>query len=189
MHVRDQSRLEARWVEGIRTGDEAAFEALFRAYYDELCGFAWRYVRSAEIAEDLVQDVLGGIWRRRVRWRPTTTVRAYLYGAVRNEALKHLAREDVALRWRQQARQEAPPRERTPDEELGYEELAETVQGVIDRLPERRRLIFVLHRQHGLTYREIADLLEIAPSTVETQIGRALDALRKLLAALLPALF
>ena len=173
---------EQGWVEGIQQGDAAAFEALFRAYYDELYGFAWRYISVSEVAEDLVQGVFVRIWQRRRSWDPRA-VKSYLYGAVRNEALRYLKHEVVVRRWEEEAHVEEPSPVRTPEQEFGHKELAEAVEGVIEQLPERRRLIFVLHRQHGLSYREIAELLDISPSTVETQISRALDALRRLLSA------
>lgn len=177
-----------RWAVRIQEGEAAAFELLFRAYFDELCTFAWRYVQAPDVAEDLVQDVFVSIWQRRAAWKPRRAVKTYLYGAVRNEALKYLQHQDVVQRWQEEEQQKSLPTARKPDEELGYKELKAGVQYVIDQLPERRRHIFVLHRQHGLTYREIATLLGISVTTVETQIGRALDALRKLLdsSSLLP---
>jgi RNA polymerase sigma factor (sigma-70 family) len=63
---------------------------------------------------------------------------------------------------------------------------AETIAAVrqaIARLPDRCRLIFTLHREQGLTYNEVAEVLRISPRTVEVQIGRALKALRKGLAS------
>ena len=178
-----ESHSERAWVEGIKQGDAAALEALFRAYYDELYGFAWRYVSVSEIAEDLVQGVFVRIWQRRRSWNPRA-MKSYLYGAVRNEALRYLKHEEVVRRWEEEAHIEEPSPVRTPDQEFGYKELAEAIEEVIEQLPERRRLVFVLHRQHELTYREIAELLDISQSTVEIQISRALDALRRLLSVL-----
>jgi RNA polymerase sigma factor (sigma-70 family) len=63
---------------------------------------------------------------------------------------------------------------------------AETVVAVrqaIGRLPDRCRLVFTLHREQGLTYAEVAEVLGISPRTVEVQIGRALKSLRKGLAS------
>jgi RNA polymerase sigma-70 factor, ECF subfamily len=164
------------WIR-IRSGDEAAFESLFRAYFDELCSFSWRYVRSTVEAQDLVQDVFVSLWHRRAGLNMVVPVRPYLYAAVRNESLKVLEHRDVVRRAQDIISRQssfAP----MPDEELTYDLLARTVQRIIAALPVRRREIFVLHRQHDLTYREIADLLGISVRTVETHIARALDAFR-----------
>ncbi|MEX2565576.1 MAG: sigma-70 family RNA polymerase sigma factor, partial [Cyclobacteriaceae bacterium] len=60
-------------------------------------------------------------------------------------------------------------------------ELIKAVQGAIDQLPESRKVIFILSREDGLTYKEIANVLEISIKTVETQMGRALKYLRGVL--------
>jgi RNA polymerase sigma-70 factor (ECF subfamily) len=83
---------DAAWLERIRAGDPGAFEALFREHYHGLCLFAARLVASDAVAEELVQDVLLRVWQQRERWTVTGSVAAYLYGAVRNQALGHLRR-------------------------------------------------------------------------------------------------
>jgi RNA polymerase sigma-70 factor (ECF subfamily) len=74
----------------------------------------------------------------------------------------------------------------TPDRELRTTELAAALQSALARLPERRRLVFTLSREQGLTYNEIAKLLGISPKTVEMQMGRAYRTLRKYLAPYWP---
>jgi RNA polymerase sigma factor (sigma-70 family) len=98
VNEKDPSVRDYQWSERIKCGDAAAFEALFRAYYDELCTFAWRYVQCLDAVEDLVQDVFINVWCRRENWILRSTVKAYLYGAVRNEALKYLEHQNVVRR-------------------------------------------------------------------------------------------
>src|SRR5581483_12441389 len=85
-------------IAAIRAGDEFAYEQLFRGYYGSLCRFAVRYVRDADLAEDVVQVVLGELWIRRADWRVQTTVAAYLYGATRNAAVTRLRQLERARR-------------------------------------------------------------------------------------------
>lgn len=73
-----------------RLGDAAAFEHLFQAYYEPLCAFAFRYVQSAAIAEDIVQDIFTQLWECRTTWAIQGSPRSYLCSAVRNRALMHL---------------------------------------------------------------------------------------------------
>ena len=91
---------ERAWVERIRAGDPAAFEALYRAYWERLYAFAFRYLRSKEDAEEIVQEVFFRIWRGHAHWVPAGAVRNYLYLAVRNAAHDRLERAAVASRWR-----------------------------------------------------------------------------------------
>jgi RNA polymerase sigma-70 factor (ECF subfamily) len=184
---------DQKWLEGVRHGDEAAFEALFLAYYEKLCQYAARYISSHDVVEDLVQDVFLSLWRRRSDLRSELDVRPYLYKAVRNEALKYLNRQRVRKRPDTQQRLDRQELEKrlaqaAPDEELEHQEFEAAVQAAIETLPERRREIFNLSRRNDLTYSEIAELLDISVKTVETQMGRALRFLEKHLSRFLTIL-
>src|SRR5213596_3595775 len=91
---------ERAWADRIRAGDMDAFEALYRAYWQRLYAFAFRYLHSKEDAEEVTQDVFFRIWRGRADWVPAGAVRNYLYLAVRNAARDRLERAAVARRWR-----------------------------------------------------------------------------------------
>jgi len=105
----------------------------------------------------------------------------YLYRAAKNLSLNHLKHEKVVREWENEELMKIRLSENDPEEELFQHELSFAIQRAIDRLPERCRLTFTLHRQEGLTYTEIASVLNISIKTVETQMGRALKTLRKLL--------
>jgi RNA polymerase sigma-70 factor (family 1) len=183
-----QSDFEREWVERIQAGDPDAFAAIFRTYYDRLCGFARRYVDSGDEAEELVEDVFVCIWQQRQTCRGCTSLKSYLYASVRNRALKLLRHEGIAQRTVEWALREqrslgvaAPPP--SVDEEVHAYELARLAQHAIDRLPERSRQAFLLHRQEGLSYSEIALRMGISVKTVENHLIRAVKALREQLAA------
>lgn len=157
----------------------AEFEELFRTYYADLVAFAARMAGSTDAAEDLVQEVFVAIWRRRAELPPATVSRAYLYKAVRHRALN-------ALRHDRIVRDSAEPPEHSfvasAEDDLIHNETESMVRAAIARLPERARLMFTLSRDEGLTYAEIASVTGVSVKTVETQMGRALRALRQSLA-------
>ena len=95
----DDAALAAR----VRAGDGAAFETLFREYFARLASLAYSYVRSREIAEELVQDTLLSIWKGRAAWDVEGHVRQYLYAAVRHRAISHLRKVKVATRVEDEA--------------------------------------------------------------------------------------
>lgn len=179
-HQDTQEGEECQRVERIRAGDEAAFERLFHTFYEDLCRFASQYVSASDVVEDLVQDVFFNVWERRRALDAQQSIQAYLYKAVRNEALKHLNQQRVR---KQQGKPQQELRERSlqgsPEQALWNKELEAEAQKALDALPERRRRIFMLSREHDLTYAEIADLLDISVKTVETQMGRALGFLEE----------
>lgn len=171
-------------ADGVRAGDLAAFETLFRRYFKPLTAFAYGLVRSPETAEELVQDTLFRIWEIRASWELHTSVKSYLYTAVRNRSLQHLAHARVARRFEERVRAAwSRGLEATAggsaDEQLHAADLAQAVERVVAGLPDRCRQAFVLSREHHLSYGEIAQVMGISPKTVELQIGRALKTLRE----------
>src|SRR6266566_1881386 len=182
---------EREWVARIRLADEGAFKSLFQAYYASLCAFVQSYVRSPDLAEELVQTVFLQIWQHRATWEPTTGARAYLFAACRNQALGALRHERVVARAAQRATREeitlgAAAARMGPDEEVQASELAAALREAVDRLPERRRIVVILRWQQQMSYAEIAGVLGISVKTVEVQMGRALAFFRQQLAHLRP---
>jgi RNA polymerase sigma-70 factor (ECF subfamily) len=173
---------ESEWVEAIRAGDPSAFEALFRAYHAGLCSFAHRYLGARDLAEEMVQEVFLCIWERRESWDVRTSIRSYLLTAVRNASLSYLRHERVVRRRQAEVRDFHQATTASPEVRALEAETVAAVRAAIARLPDRCRLVFTLHREQGLTYHEVAQVLGISPRTVEVQIGRALKSLRKCLA-------
>jgi len=171
--------------------DSASIEALFRTHYTRLCDFVDSYVRAPEVASDLVQDLFVQLWERHDAGDLPPLTTAYLYTAARNRALKHLRHRRVVARWAEEAARAPTPTGQQADERVRAREVAEAVRRALDELPERCREIFLLSRESQLTYAAIAQALDISVKTVETQMWRALKALRRSLApylaiALLP---
>jgi len=182
---------EREWVARIRLADGDAFEALFHAYYARLCDFVQSYVRSPDLAEELVQTVFLRVWEHRATWEPTTGVRAYLFAACRNQALGAVKHERVVALVARRAICEdialgiaAPPM--GPDDALQATELTAVLREAVNRLPERRRIVVILRWQQQMSYAEIARVLGISVKTVEVQLGRALASFRRQLAHLRP---
>jgi len=162
----------------IRKGDHDAFRELFRTYADALCSFAADHVGD-RVAEDIVQRVFCDLWDRREKWSPPGNVKAYLYRAVRNTALDHLDRRDLERDWKDEEKERDRARGKiAPVDALQHQEMSRAMDQAVEELPERRRMIYRMARHHDMTYSEIATALDIAPKTVENQMGRALKTLR-----------
>jgi RNA polymerase sigma-70 factor (ECF subfamily) len=156
--------------------DTTDFDTLVRSHGARLCNFAVRFVRSHDIAEDIVQDVFLAIWRRQTEFDYADPL-PYLYQAVRNRAVMHARQQRVRDRWREAVEATAEPAETEPAD-ADTADLAAALARAVEALPERCRLVFTMSREQDLTYAEIARLLGISIKTVETQMGRALKALR-----------
>lgn len=161
-------------------------EVAFRAYREPLLTVATRYVRSAEVAEDIVEDVFCWLVQH---GRPDVygSAESYLRSAVRNQSLKYLEHQRVVRR----AGAVAAACGRTPgmgerspaaDQGVRARELAEAAERVMAGLPQRCRRAYRLHRDDNLSYHEIASVMGISVRTVENHIAHALKLLREGLA-------
>ena len=147
-------------------------DLLFRNYYRPLCIYALHYLRNVEQAEDAVQDCF-------VRLLETDeepqNARAWLYTSVRNRCIDQLRRRHPLLT-------DVHPEDMDgiiSDEEAQERSFREArLWEAIDELPSRCREIFLLAKRDGLTYREIAQRLNLSEKTVEHQVSKALKRLR-----------
>lgn len=155
-------------------------EQVFREHYVELCAFVFGYVGSDDVAEDVVQDIFVSIWKDPARWNASgDKVRLLLYVAARNRALDYLRKRRVRERYgRQATRADLPNPFPAADVAFVQREILQALDTAIAALPESARRIFLLSREEGLTYREIADRLGVSVKTVETQMSRSLKKLR-----------
>lgn len=169
----------------IRAGDESAFDSVFRAHYGHLVRMAESVVRERALAEEIAQEVMLELWRRRESLEVEQTFRAYLVRSTRNRALNHIRHQRVVAREAAAAALEPPSSPSAEDEVLGAE-LERAVRDAIDGLPANCREVFLLSREQGLKYIEIAAALEISVKTVEKRMGQALSELRLRLAPWLP---
>jgi RNA polymerase sigma-70 factor (ECF subfamily) len=174
-----RNQRDHKLVRRIQRGDHDAFEKLYRIYADALCSFAADHVGDRE-AEDIVQTVFCDLWDRRGEWTSPENVKAYLYRAVRNTALDRLDRRTVEQDWKEEEKERDQDRSGVaPVEALEHQEMSRAMDQAVAELPERRRMIYRMARHHDMTYSEIATALDIAPKTVENQMGRALKTLRE----------
>ena len=163
-----------------RRGREAAFLRLFDDHHLPLFRFAYRLTGSAADAEDIVQECFLGLLRPECGFDPArTAIRTYLFGAVRNQALKRLRR-----------REETDPPEaedrRTPEAELLRGEIEEAVRRAIAKLPETQREVLLLAHYEQLSLAEIAEITELEVTAVKSRLQRARATLREILAVYAP---
>jgi RNA polymerase sigma-19 factor, ECF subfamily len=179
-------RLESNdLLERLRQGDEAAFDAIFREWYPSLVRSAESIVRSRAVAEEVVQDVMLELWRRRESLAKESSPQAYLFQSTRNRALNHIRHERVERKSEPELMRQTEMSASAPSQ-LVEEEIEVALRTAVSELPDRCREVFELSRTHGLKYAEIATVLGISVKTVEAQMGKALRSLRVKLAPWLP---
>lgn len=185
-----ENQSEELLIQEIQEGNVRAFKNVMRVYYRELVDFAHYYVKSSYLAKDVVQDVFANVWEKRGRWSPDRSLKMYLYQSVKNEALKMLRSRKTERKYIESYLEEVCEQEIYPEEiEIsGEKEFQQAARQAIQSLPKRARMTYQLHRRDGLTYKEIAQVMDVSHKTVESQMSRALRMLRELLSSYLPTL-
>jgi RNA polymerase sigma-70 factor (ECF subfamily) len=166
-------------VRGLRSGDTDTLRRLMDRYWEPLVGFAHRTLGGSGDPEDTVQTAFIRLWSRRDSLTEEGSLKALLYTIVRNACL-----DDLRKRTRQERAQEiAPPPSspRTPYEDVHGAELQRVAASAVAQLPERRREVFRLVREEGLSYQEVAELMELSPQTVANHMSLAMADLRTML--------
>ena len=163
--------------------DRAALEALFREHYGALVAASARITKDRALSEDVVQNVFLRFVERDGLARAQEPA-AYLRRAVVTRTLNAL-RDRKRLTHPGDDALASAIEHSGPDEPTDLADVKRRLHRAIGQLPERARVILVLHRFEGLSYREIAAELDIAPKTVENQLARALKLLRAALPKLL----
>jgi len=161
----------------IRTGDEQAFQILFRKYYAAMCRFAHQFLKDSELAEETVQDMFVKFWEKRESLNIESSVNHYLFRSVRNHCLNQIQHEKIKKQYASKVLESAQREIITEDLFLEVD-LVQRIEKSIDSLPPKRREIFRLSREQGMKYKEIAEFLNISVKTVEAQMGLALKHLR-----------
>ncbi len=163
----------------IRKGDEVAFELVFYRYKGKLYDFIRRSLPADEDIESLVQEVFTKLWINREQLDPDKSLNAFLYTLARNEMFGHLRKLLVRRKYLEELNFELHESGNPTERQFEYEELQREVVRLIGELPEKRREIFELSRNEGLSYRQIAQQLDISENTVDTQIRKALAFLKE----------
>lgn len=169
----------------LRLGDVTALDGALEQYWGPVLGYLTRWLGSADAAEDVAQRTFVRLWERRREWRLDGSLRGLLFRVARNLAIS----DQRNLRARDRAQERyvrADPQTRGGAlEALEQQQLGVALDAAIQRLPERRREVFVLRCVHGFSHREIAEMMGISEQTVANQLNRALATLRQLLADIL----
>ncbi len=166
-------------VKKIKEGDIRAFEELFKLYYSPLSLYAASITGNMDTAEEIIQDLFYVLWRDKERLQILYSVKSYLYKSVKNKSLQYLEHKNIENKYNEfilSGKQQAGI---SPQDEVEYKELEKIISLTIRNLPDRRQRIFKMHRFEGLKYTEIAEQLSLSIKTVEAEMAKALNSLRK----------
>lgn len=171
--------LSPLWTKICVDDDIKAFEALYYLLFNRLIKFCVYYVGKKEIAEEIISDIMVRCWENRKAETVILNLETYLFTAVRNQSLKYIKKNaHVHLVEIEPSSEFQFMDHADPGKQLENKELHHQLDQAIDKLPKQSRIIFKLIKENGMKYKEVAEILEISPRTVQTQLFRAIDKLR-----------
>ena len=166
---------ESDLLRRLKQDDERAFDALFRHYSALVYRFAFSYLKSRPAAEEIVQECFIKIWEKRAQLRDDVPLKGYLFTTAHHAVLNELRRDQHHLRLNGEVAAAGPA---SVSNEAEYQEMEALYAAALDRLPPKQREVFVLSRQLGLSYPEIAARQGVSVKTVEAHIMQALKTMR-----------
>ena len=156
--------------------DKTPFEQIYKQYWSRLYVYAFNVLRERELCEDIVQQVFTDLWERRHALQ-ISDLNSYLFQSVKYQIFNHFResryRKQLLMKFDQMYA------EHGIDESYELQELEAQIHETISRLPKRRRMIFDMSRNEGLSNKEISEKLDISLQTVKNQISESLKFVRK----------
>jgi len=166
-----------RIVKGLGRDDKKALDDLYQYYYPRLYGFSKGFLKVEDDIDDILQDVFVKIWLNRRKINSVETFNSWIFTITKNTILSYF-REKCRQNEFETRVQHLATAEVVLNSEVEYEELKKQTDKIIDELPEKRKKVFRLSREEGMSYKEISVKMGISVKTVEDHMLHALRCLR-----------
>ncbi|EOR95757.1 RNA polymerase ECF-type sigma factor [Arcticibacter svalbardensis MN12-7] len=165
-------------LEHCRAGTEAAFNVLFRRYFNKLYQFSLKFLKDEVIAESLVLDLLLQLWQKSDQLDNSIEIAPYLFTAMKNKVLNHVRKNYLKTLPLDDVENHCLTAI-SADGELEARELASVYQSMVKKLSPQRRKVFQMSREQDMTHKEIAAELQLSVNTVENHISASIRFLRQ----------
>ncbi len=178
----------------VKDGNRDAFRILTERHYANTLNFIYRFVKNRPLAEDLCQETFLRLWRCVPTYRPIAKFRTFLYHIAKNLCLKQLAKEkrkpqmeslDIHYGDDENCHPivvAAADTHSSPEALLIAKETYEAIQAAISKLSKEHQVVFRLTELQGLSYQEVAEIVQCPIGTVASRKNAAIRQLQKFLA-------
>jgi len=164
----------------LKSGDILAFDQVYELYSHKLFSFVFKILKNEADVDDIVQEVFVKIWESRNKLEDYKLLNSYIFTIAYNNSIdlirKRISNNKYLGHLKYSASINFTP---TIVSQIEYNELNNQVEKLIANLPDRQKQVYLLHREEGLTYTEIAEKLGISKNTVENHMVKALKYLRQ----------
>ena len=161
-------------VEKLRKGDIESFDLLYDRYAGRLHYFGMKYLKSEEETEELVQTVFLKVWEYRRNLKKDSSFKSYLFTIAYNDICKVFRKKYYHQKYVSDILNENPQPFAEIEKGFQCKSVLERIQEIIEKLPERQKVIFRKSREEGKSSREIADEVGLSPGTVDNYISQSM---------------
>jgi len=166
-------------IEAIKKGDEFAFEQIYILFRGKVYAYFLKKTKSPADAADLLQTTFFKLWKYRHLLSVDYEIEQQLFYIARNTFIDYIRKENKKTEAQRLHRQKKDTEILYPSPAEDFDAYA-SLQHALSSLPEMRKKIFVLHKLHGYSYKEIAEMLSISVKSVDNNLTKAIRQLRKL---------
>lgn len=140
--------------------------------------FGLKYLRNKEDAEGLVQGVFLKVWEHRKKLKTGTSFQSYLFTVAYHDICNIFRRRLLERQFKEKLATELSGNMVKPDESADYRSVLAQVDSLIEQMPEQQKTVFLKSRKEGLSSKEIAAEMNLAPGTVDNYISAAIKFIR-----------
>jgi RNA polymerase sigma-70 factor (family 1) len=165
-------------IERLQTGDIEAFDILYNKYSWKLYAFGLKYLKTIDDAEELVQSAFIKIWENHKELKKESSFKSYLFTIAYNQICKLFRNRQYQKKYFEDILLIKPIDEKSIEENMSYEAALDRVNKIVDVLPDKQKKIFFKSRIEGMSTKDIAKELNLAPGTVDNYISNVLKFIR-----------
>ena len=162
------------FVQRLKLDDRTVIDEIYALYHSKIFRFSLAYLKNEEDAYDVVQEVFIKLWENRLVLKKDTNFDAFLFVIAKNAVLSLFRKRATEQKYLDYLAQAATSNTQGTEEQIDYTFLKERYKQLIDQLPPKRKEVFRLSREKGLSNKEIALMKGIAEKTVEDHISKSL---------------
>jgi len=165
-------------IEKLRNGDMMAFDIIYRKYSPKLFGFILNILKTESDAEEIMQEVFLKIWEMHEDIKSYASFNSFLYTITYNKSINLIRKKITDRKYIDFLKTRPELTYPSVIDDMQFEELNAEIKSLIEKLPPRQKEVFLLSRENELSYKEIADKLNISKNTIENHMVRALKFLK-----------
>ncbi|MCZ4221761.1 RNA polymerase sigma-70 factor [Pedobacter rhodius] len=158
----------------LKKEDKLAFSEIYNRYWEKMVSYSVRLTKSEDESADIVQEIFVSLWNRKLELIVKGSLASYLIKSTRNLSLRYIERNIHSIDFVEKLTEFIVDKSQNIEENISFKELQDKIESGIAKLPKKMQQVYLLSRDEQLSYREIAEKLQIAEGTVKKQISNAL---------------